>query len=200
MARPGVPGGGRHTEGTRTGRRDPAPQGQGRRDHHCQRFALHEDRHAGGRPPFWLDGGRGNDPHDLDLRPELLPSCHGLQRLEVPAGGAVSASVCRGRTSPSGMPTQAPRRLQRCGITDEDRGDHRSVAVQREGYRKVWARLRADGGRTAMRRVRQIMAENRLLAPQRPVDREEHLHDGRITTDRVDQMWGTDMTQTITTV
>jgi putative transposase len=69
-----------------------------------------------------------------------------------------------------------------------------------EGYRKVWARLRADGVRTAMRRVRRIMGENSLLASQRPVDREEHPHDGTIMTDRVDQMWGTDMTQTVTTV
>ena len=68
-----------------------------------------------------------------------------------------------------------------------------------EGYRKVWARLRADGVRTAMRRVCRIMRENSLLAPQRPVDREEHPHDGTIVTDRVDQMWGTDMTQTVTT-
>jgi len=68
-----------------------------------------------------------------------------------------------------------------------------------EGYRKVWARLRADGVRSAMRRVRRIMRENHLLAPQRPVDREEHPHDGTIMTDRVDQMWGTDMTQTVTT-
>ena len=36
-----------------------------------------------------------------------------------------------------------------------------------EGYREVWARLRADGVRTAMRRVRRIMRENSLLAPQR---------------------------------
>jgi putative transposase len=68
-----------------------------------------------------------------------------------------------------------------------------------EGYRKVWARLRIQGVRTAARRVRRVMKENRLLAPQRPADREEHPHDGTIVTDRVDQVWGTDMTQTVTT-
>lgn len=68
-----------------------------------------------------------------------------------------------------------------------------------EGYRKVWARLRIHGVRTAARRVRRIMKENGLLAPQRPVDREDHPHDGTIVTDRVDQVWGTDMTQTVTT-
>lgn len=146
------------------------------------------------------DGGRGNDPHDLGLRPELLPGCHGLQCLEVPAGDAVSASVCRGRTSPSGTPAPAqgacsdPELLTRIEAVIE------ASPFNGEGYRKVWARLRADGVRTAMRRVRRIMAENSLLAPQRLVDREEHPHDGTTTTDRVAQMWGTDMTQTITNV
>jgi len=68
-----------------------------------------------------------------------------------------------------------------------------------EGYRKIWARLRARGVRTAARRVRRMMKENGLLAPQRPVQHEAHPHDGTIVTDRVDQVWGTDMTQTVTT-
>jgi putative transposase len=68
-----------------------------------------------------------------------------------------------------------------------------------EGYRKVWARLRARGVRTAPRRVRRIMKANDLLAPQRPVQRDAHPHDGTIVTDRVDEVWGTDMTQTVTT-
>ncbi|WP_373504122.1 transposase [Aestuariivirga sp.] len=42
------------------------------------------------------------------------------------------------------------------------------------------------------------MKENGLLAPQRPADRAEHPHDGTITTDRVDQVWGSAMTQTVT--
>jgi len=37
-----------------------------------------------------------------------------------------------------------------------------------EGYRKVWARLRFQGIRTAARRVRRLMKEHGLLAP-RPV-------------------------------
>lgn len=68
-----------------------------------------------------------------------------------------------------------------------------------EGYRKVWARLRAQGVRTAARRVRRIMKANDLLAPQRPVPREAHPHDGTIVTERVDEVWGADMTQTVTT-
>jgi len=68
-----------------------------------------------------------------------------------------------------------------------------------EGYRKVWARLRYVGIRTSKRRVLRLMRENQLLAPQRrgssPGPR---VHDGTITTDRVNEMWGTDMTATFT--
>jgi transposase InsO family protein len=67
-----------------------------------------------------------------------------------------------------------------------------------EGYRKIWARLRHRGVRTAPRRVRRVMKENDLSAPQRPVQRDAHPHDGTIVTEWVDQVWGTDMTQTVT--
>jgi putative transposase len=36
-----------------------------------------------------------------------------------------------------------------------------------EGHRKVWARLRAAGTRTSLRRVLRLMRENGLLAPTR---------------------------------
>jgi len=68
-----------------------------------------------------------------------------------------------------------------------------------EGYRKVWARLRAKGVRTAPRRVRRVMKAHDLLAPQRPVQQDAHPHKGTIVTERVDDVWGTDMTQTVTT-
>lgn len=52
-----------------------------------------------------------------------------------------------------------------------------------EGYRTVWARLRAQGVRTAARRVRRIMKQSNLLAPQRPVQHDTRVHDGAIVTD-----------------
>ena len=42
------------------------------------------------------------------------------------------------------------------------------------------------------------MRENGLLAPHRVLRTEAKLHDGTIVTDKVNEMWGTDMTQTIT--
>ena len=67
-----------------------------------------------------------------------------------------------------------------------------------EGYRKIWARLRFSGIRSSPGRVRRLMRENGLLAPHRVRKRPDNTHDGTITTDAVDVLWGTDMTQTIT--
>ena len=86
------------------------------------------------------------------------------------------------------MPARPARRRGPQGACSDDELLSRIEAVieaspfNGEGYRKVWARLRAHGVRTAARRVRRIMRENSLLAPQRPVDREEHPHDGTIMT------------------
>ncbi len=68
-----------------------------------------------------------------------------------------------------------------------------------EGYRKVWARLRAKGVRTSKRRIMRLMAEQGLQAPQRTGSpRGPRQHDGTIRTERVDEMWGTDLTTTWT--
>jgi putative transposase len=68
-----------------------------------------------------------------------------------------------------------------------------------EGHRKVWARLRFAGIRTSRRRVLRLMREHDLLAPSR-VGRPHgpKAHDGTIRTERVDEMWGTDLTSTLT--
>jgi hypothetical protein len=86
---------------------------------------------------------------------------------------------------------------------DAELAEHirRHIAASRlhgEGYRKLWARLRFAGVRTSARRVRRVMRENGLLAPHRVGRTETRPHDGTIITDKVNEMWGTDMTQTIT--
>ena len=68
-----------------------------------------------------------------------------------------------------------------------------------EGYRKLWARLRFSGVRTSSRRVLRVMREHGLLAHRRPgAPRGPRAHDGTITTGRVDEMWGTDLTTVLT--
>jgi transposase InsO family protein len=69
-----------------------------------------------------------------------------------------------------------------------------------EGYRKVWARLRYQGIRTSKERVRRLMREHGLQAPQRVGHPHgPKAHDGVIITERPDEMWGTDATTTVTT-
>jgi transposase InsO family protein len=68
-----------------------------------------------------------------------------------------------------------------------------------EGYRKIWARLRFAGIRTSKRRVLRLTREHGLQAPQRAGrPHGPKAHDGTIRTERVDVMWGTDLTSTMT--
>jgi putative transposase len=67
------------------------------------------------------------------------------------------------------------------------------------GYRKVWARLRLAGVCTSKRRVLRLMRAHGLLAPTRVGRRHgPRAHDGTIRTERVDAMWGTDLTSVVT--
>jgi putative transposase len=68
-----------------------------------------------------------------------------------------------------------------------------------EGYRKVWARLRFNGLRTSKERVRRLMREAGLQAPQRTGHRHgPKTHDRSIIPDKPNEMWGTDLTGTVT--
>ena len=88
--------------------------------------------------------------------------------------------------------------------TDEELAAHvrRLIAASPwvgEGHRKMWARLRFEGIRCARRRVLRVMRENDLLAPTHMGRaRGPRVHDGTIPTERPDEMWGTDMTSTMT--
>jgi putative transposase len=79
------------------------------------------------------------------------------------------------------------------------RGVLTASAFHGEGHRKVWARLRFAGVRTSRRRVLRLMREHSLLAHQRTGrERGPRRHDGTITTEQVDEMWGTDLTSVMT--
>jgi transposase InsO family protein len=69
-----------------------------------------------------------------------------------------------------------------------------------EGYRKVWARLRhRKNVRTSKSRVLRLMRAHRLQAPPRARrNLGPRVHDGTITTDRPNVMWGIDATSTFT--
>ncbi len=85
-------------------------------------------------------------------------------------------------------------------IVEAIRGILRDSAFHGEGYRKIWARLRFCGIRTSKERVRRLLRENHLQAPVRVGrPRGPKVHDGTITKENPNEMWGTDMTTTILT-
>jgi transposase InsO family protein len=68
-----------------------------------------------------------------------------------------------------------------------------------EGHRKVWARLRWQEVRTSKARVLRLMRAANLLAPTRGGHAHgPKAHDGTITTEQPDQMWGMDATSCLT--
>ena len=98
--------------------------------------------------------------------------------------------------------TTSPAITRRRGPTgpcrDADLADHIRREIEAsdfhgEGYRKIWARLRVAGVRSSPRRVRRVMGENGLLAAHRVGRNQDKTHDGIIVTDKVNEMWGTDM-------
>lgn len=104
-------------------------------------------------------------------------------------------------TQPPGAPAT---RGAKTSYTDEAQTGHiRQVLATSpflgEGHRKVWAPIRAQGVRIAKPRVLRLMRQAGPLAPSRawrvfgP-----QVHDGTITTERPNQMSGTDATSTVT--
>ena len=85
-------------------------------------------------------------------------------------------------------------------LTEQVRSVLASSPFIGEGYRKAWARLRMAGVRTSRGWVLRLMREAGLLAPTRTGRRRgPRNHDGTITTERPDEMWGTDATAYLTT-
>ena len=110
------------------------------------------------------------------------------------------ATVYRHRQAPV-VPKRRPGPVGPCDDATLLEHIKKAIAESRftgEGYRKIWARLRFSGVRSAPGRVRRLMRENDLLAPHRIRKRPDKAHDGTITTEAVDVLWGTDMTQSVT--
>jgi len=113
------------------------------------------------------------------------------------------ATVYRSRAeTPEDAPRRRPGPIGACSdveLADQIRHEIEASEFHGEGYRKIWARLRFSGVRASPRRVRRVMGEHGLLAPHRAAPASAKMHDGTIVTSRVNEMWGTDMTQTVTT-
>jgi putative transposase len=115
--------------------------------------------------------------------------------------GIARATIYRSR-HPSSAPTRRPGPcgpMPDAALVEAIRAVLTGSGFHGEGYRKVWARLRFAGIRTSRRRVLRLMREHGLLAHQRPgAAPGPRSHEGTITTERVDTMWGTDFTTVLT--
>ena len=102
------------------------------------------------------------------------------------------------RESAKVVPLRPQRRGPKPKVADADlllaiRADLEASPFTGEGHRKVWARLRIlHDIRVSRARVLRLMRENALLSPHRRPQGAAKLHDGSITTDRPNEMWGTD--------
>lgn len=105
------------------------------------------------------------------------------------------------RTTPVTVPQKrGPKpRWSDTELVDQIRAVLAAAPFLGEGHRKVWARLRWQGVRTAKARVLRLMREAQLLAPTRAGHAHgPKAHDGTIITDAPDQMWGMDATSCLT--
>jgi putative transposase len=122
----------------------------------------------------------------------LVCSEFGVPRSTVYAVRKSAVSLRTGKRGPRTKYTDAV-------LLDHIREDLATTEFVGEGHRKVWARLRVNGIRTSKARVLRLMREAHLLAPHREIRTlGPRSHDGTITTERPDEMWGTDATSVFT--
>ncbi|MEI6243050.1 MAG: integrase core domain-containing protein [Chlamydiota bacterium] len=77
-------------------------------------------------------------------------------------------------------------------ILEKIKEDIKGSPFKGEGHKKIHARVRRQGDPISKNRVLRIMGENNLLSPHRQPQGEPNLHDGKIITDKPNEMWGTD--------
>ena len=148
---------------------------------------------------LWPAGGRRDEWRPVDLHPSGVWGAARLLRV----GAAEVECVCAA-AGPAGPACWGHRRGPVGAAPDEVLVVHIRRVLEAspfhgEGYRKVWAKLRVEGIRTSKERVRRLMREHHLQAPHRVGQAHgPKAHDGTITTETPDVMWGTDMTTTVT--
>src|SRR6202045_3466686 len=146
---------------------------------------------------LWPTGGRDDEQSTLALLCLLLWSGARCTRVEDLARQRLSLSQRDAAEHERPSPWSGRRMFGR-GTDRSYPPANRCLPPSRRGLPQVWARWRFAGVRASPRRVRRVMRENGLLAPHRVGRTEAKPHDGTIITDKVNEMWGTDMTQTIT--
>ena len=139
--------------------------GQDRRAADGDRVAVCEGGPAGGQRPF--------GPAEIDAMSGAQSistrRAYGVQRVCRVWHCARSSVYARRQATPSPAPC---RRRGPVGAAPDDvlvahvRRVLEASPFHGEGYRKVWAKLRVEGRRTSKERVRRLMREHDLQAPQ----------------------------------
>jgi putative transposase len=133
--------------------------------------------------------------------PPSTDRAYGLQRV-ARVWGASRATIYRHRRRSDDTPRRRPGPVGAMAdeaLVEAIRKLLTDSPFHGEGHRKLWARLRFAGIRTSRRRVLRLTREHGLLAYQRAGrPHGSKAHDGTITTERVDLMWGTDLTSVMT--
>ena len=128
---------------------------------------------------------------------------YGVQRVLPRVGATAVECICAAAgtagTARGGIAAAPSARPRTRSWWSTFAGCSRRRRFMAKGYRKVWAKLRVEGIRTSKERVRRLMREHHLQAPHRVGQAHgPKAHDGTITTETPDVMWGTDMTTTVT--
>ena len=119
----------------------------------------------------------------------MICAVYRMPRSSVYAAGAVAAPVVVSKRGPKTPLTDGD-------LVAEIRAILAACPFHGEGYRKVRARLAHRGYAVSGKRVLRLMRAHGLLAPRRlGPPNGNPAHDGTITTDRPDVMWGTDGTR-----
>ena len=116
--------------------------------------------------------------------------------------GVPRSTVYMAQDHARGEPREQEKRGPKTELSDEALVEAIREVLEKsdflsEGHRKVRVRLRPMGIWVGKNRVLRLMRENRLLAPVRQGKhaRGDRSHSGRITTDRPNELWGTDATR-----
>lgn len=120
---------------------------------------------------------------------------YGLKRVCEAWGISRSTIYARGKRNDESVPVL--RRGPRPSCSDQEvlgaiKQDLSDSPFCGEGHRKVHARIRRSRVVVGKGQILRIMRDNHLLSPHRRSQGEANMHDGRITTDRPNEMWGTD--------
>jgi putative transposase len=133
-----------------------------------------------------------------EARSETTGRLYGVERVCAAWDVPRSTFYARRHRRETTTTTTTTRRGPRPVVSDERlleyiRADLKRTPFLGEGYRKVWARLRVlDSVRVGRKRVLRLMREHQLLSPHRRPSNEPRPHDGTITTEAPNVLWGTD--------